>query len=332
MKRFLLLILLCFSILGCGDEGIESVLEPQAAAFAPAAGGGVGPVPPHIQALLFDEFGSREELIDKLINLDWNDKNVDAEFMANWYLREIAIMDQKRAYYQKYISAGGVAVLGNADVQDELFIAAKSIILKMTAKRPEIRRKLYPRTGFYMAIRTDTRRPWDLPEYLFSSSPSGAIGKCIFACWAYMGYDYTTILPHGYPLKAKTFVHEFAHAIHSTISEDTWTRKDPPELLPPLDPTFDDRLKEAYEAAKAANKWRMKDPAIINNELVEVDVGPAYIVTNEKEYWAEGVVYWYYLDRRGIRFATREEFAAYDPLLYSLLSEWLNEDSFVGIR
>ena len=333
MKRLFVLIFLAFTVCGCGDEGIENVLDPQSAPGAPAQGDVVTAVPPRIQALLFDEFGSREELIERLINLDRDDKTVDSEFMADWLLRVICKMDRQRTYYQKYISAGGVAVVGNADIHDRYFIAARKIILQMTSKRPEIREKLYPRTGFYMILMTDTEDYWELPENMFLRNPSRAIGFCLGSryCYAYVSSDSETPRPHGYPLEVKTLVHEFAHAMESVITKDSWTKADPPDLLPPLDPTFEDRLINAYETAKAENKWRIFDPAIIDGEVGVVDVGPAYIMKNYQEYWAEGVVYWYYLNHGHISFASREEFAAYDPLLYELLAEWFHEGSFAGL-
>ena len=333
MKRFFVLVLLALTIWGCGDEGIENVLDPQSVPGAPAQTDVVTEIPPYIQAFLFDRFGSREELIDRLIDLDRNDKTVDSEFMANWLLRVISQMDQQRTYYQKYINAGGVAVVGNADMPDRYFIAAKNIILQMTSKHPEIREKLFPRnSGFYMVITSSTAVYWELPENLFNPNPGRPIGFCGGRfCYAYISSDYQTPLPHGYPLEAETFVHEFAHAMHRVIANENWTLTDPAERLPPLDPTFEDRLKRAYEAAKVANKWRVKDPAIIDGKLGEVDVGPAYIMENYQEYWAEGVVYWYYLSHRNISFASREEFAGYDPLLYELLAEWFHEGSFAGL-
>ncbi len=333
MKRLFVLIFLAFTVCGCGDEGLENLFQPQTAPMAPAAGDVVTAVPPRIQALLFDEFGSREELMDRLIDLEHGDPQVDEEFMADWLLRVICKMDRQRAYYQKYISAGGIAIVGNADMPDRFFINARNIVLQMTAKRPEIREKLFPRTGFYMILVGSTLAYWELPENIFRRNPSRAIGFCLGSryCYAYVSEDYQNPLPQGYPIVMNTFVHEFAHAMEWVITHDGWTQKDPPELLPPLDPAFEDRLKTAYEAAKAANKWRIFDPAIIDGEVGEVDVGPAYIMKNYKEYWAEGVVYWYYLDHKHISFASREEFAAYDPLLYELLAEWFHEGSFAGL-
>ena len=177
MKRFFVLMLLVLTVCGCGDEGIENVLDPQSAPGAPAQADVVTEIPPHVQAFLFDRFGSREELIDRLINLDRNDKTVDSEFMANWLLRVISRMDQQRTYYQKYINAGGVAVVGNADVPDRYFIASKKIILQMTSKHPEIREKLKCHPLFGPKFRKVKRRfVFEIREVSDTLTPN--VGVC----------------------------------------------------------------------------------------------------------------------------------------------------------
>lgn len=337
-KLLLSLLLIYLCVLGCADERLSQPMEIlffDGGEAAPPKDV-IGPPPPRIQSLLWDDLGTREELLSKLIDLKHGDPQVDEEFMANWYLFVIAKMDQKRNYYRKYINAGGVAVVGGLDVADEFFIEAKHIILTMTAKHPEIRERLQPKnSGFYMIIfsGSDDR---ELPELLFLKS-SFNIGRCVGLnyCYSRVSMDTTTPLPR-YPFRMKIFVHEFAHAMHSAIKRDFWTKGKPSQQILPLDPTFDDRLKAAYEKAKLTGKWRgEKEKAIIDGEVVEIDNPfPPYIIhRNHNEYWAEGVVYWYYLETHtpwNKKFATREEFAAYDPLLYSLLSEWLHEGTFVG--
>lgn len=339
--KLLVSLLLIFCVLGCSDERLSQPMEIlffDGGEAAPPKDV-IGPPPPRIQALLWDDFGTREELLSKLIDLKHGDPQVDEEFMANWYLSVIAEMDQKRNYYRKYINAGGVAVVGSIDVLDIYFIEAKRIILTMTAKYPEIRERLQPKnSGFYMIIFSGDRA-FELPEFLFKK-PSFALGKCVGLnyCFSRVGMDTTTPLPHGYPLRMKVFVHEFAHAMHWAIKREIWTKAKPSQQILPLDPTFDDRLKAAYETAKSTGKWRSeKEKVIIDGKVVKIDhlptVDPYIIRVNHNEYWAEGVVYWYYLETQppwNKKFATREEFAAYDPLLYSLLSEWLHEGTFVG--
>ena len=311
---------------GCGDEGVENVLNPLDAPAAPDGVNAVTGVPPHVAAFLWDKFGTREELIARLVDLEQDDDNW--EFYVDWLVRVIATMDRNRIYYSRYINAGGVAVVGHLHVPDAFFIAARNIILTMTSKHPEIRERLFPRnSGFHIALLPSHGYSRELPHTLWSSNATHADGKCSGGlCWSTVRYE-----ADGRQLSMSAFVHEFAHAMERVITRTVRTRTDPVELLPPLDPTFEDRLKHAYDTAKAAGKWRSQEVAIIGGKVVEVEGQPLYIIRKDyQEYWAEGVVCWYYLELSGIRFASREEFAKYDPLLYALLSEWLHEGSFAG--
>ena len=306
------LVILC--VWGCGDEGVETALNPLDVAAAPEMVNAVTGVPPHVATLLWDEFGTREELIARLIDLEHGDPQVDEVFMADWLVRVITQMDRNRIYYQKYINAGGVAVVGHLHVDDAFFLAARNIILTMTSKHPEIRAALLPRnSGFHIALLPSDGYPRELPHTLWSSNTTHADGKCFGSrfCWSSVRYA-----PDG-RTDMRTFVHEFAHAMESVITD--------------ISPTFEDRLKRAYDTAQALGKWREQAIDIIDGAVVEVE-GPAlYIIrSGYQEYWAEGVVCWYYLRLSGISFASRAEFAQYDPLLYALLSEWFHEGSFAG--
>ena len=89
-----------------------------------------------------------------------------------------------------------------------------------------------------------------------------------------------------------TFVHEFGHALHF-------------ESLRHLDPTFEQRVKRAYENAMALDLWPL-----------------AVTRGNSTEYWAEGIELWFYEIGAGRQFQTHAAFAEHDPLLGEILSEW----------
>jgi hypothetical protein len=90
-------------------------------------------------------------------------------------------------------------------------------------------------------------------------------------------------------------VHEFAHAIHEMGLVD-------------VDPSFDKRLRKAFDRAIAAGRW----------------VG-TYAGTNHMEYWAEGVQSWFNTNRTDDDLHnsvdTRVELVAYDPPLAALCKE-----------
>ena len=90
-------------------------------------------------------------------------------------------------------------------------------------------------------------------------------------------------------------LHEFAHAIHHMALVD-------------LDETFDERLKQAYQAAMKAGLWKGK-----------------YAASNRAEYWAEGAQSWFDDNREDDHdhnhVNTREELREYDPGLAALCEE-----------
>lgn len=75
-------------------------------------------------------------------------------------------------------------------------------------------------------------------------------------------------------------------------------------------------IKRAYEAAKAAGLYA-------NVQRVGGSVGPAYALTNEKEYFAE--ITEAYFSRNDFFPFTRDELRAYDPAGYALVeAAWIN--------
>ena len=91
-------------------------------------------------------------------------------------------------------------------------------------------------------------------------------------------------------------IHEFAHGIH-LLGLNT------------IDPTFDERLRRAYETAIEQGLWQ-----------------GTYASTNSREYWADGALAWFLDDDSGgFSFdnfgSTRQDLKAYDPGLATLLAE-----------
>ncbi len=90
-------------------------------------------------------------------------------------------------------------------------------------------------------------------------------------------------------------IHEFAHSIHL-------------RGLKNVDPTFDTRLRQAYDAAMKAGLWKTK-----------------YASVNDREYFAEGVQSWFDDNREPDHdhnhVNTRAELIAYDPALAALCRE-----------
>jgi peptidyl-prolyl cis-trans isomerase A (cyclophilin A) len=100
--------------------------------------------------------------------------------------------------------------------------------------------------------------------------------------------------------KENILIHEFAHAMHHIA-------------LCAIDPTFDRRLKAAFEKAKDQGLY----PG-------------TYAITNRAEYWAEGVQNWFDNNRQNdalhCHVNTRAELKEYDPELAKLCAEVLGDN------
>lgn len=289
---FFLILALVVTVYGCGHEEIEKTLYT----LSPVSESLVTEVPPEIQELL------------------WRDSDE-------------VLRAAQEAYYQKYIDAGGVAIIGSSLVDDEILRMARNVVLEMTAKRPEIREALSAETGHYqILVNGRYEKDYNVPEgYPTQRTPAG---------WCAATYCVSNYWDHPYPPGhsrdtrvsgiLETFVHEFAHAIHSAIpGQPQWAIDlfgwDPALLT--LDPDFEDRLIRAYETALENGTW-----------------AGLYAEENYREYWAEGVVMWYYhvtgdqdISRDPLfedYEAFYEAFAERDPLLVALLREWFHEASF----
>lgn len=321
MKRkllFLILIALCFY--GCGDEGIELTLQEIGA--APSIEGVVGPVPEDIKEICWGE--DVETLMAELkyaidrdedgFYIDADGRTVHGPNVAESLTHQICYRRAREAYYQKYISAGGVAIMGHGHIDNRFFYAAREIVLAMTQKRPELRvlltpsrenrpgatiippqhdvtRRTTPYRKFRVVLIHNAMSYTSVPEhhlgrgnyYYVVQESVGAAGSTMV--WGYVGgYQHLERIDIF-----EVFSHEFAHAIHMAIRL--------------IDPTFDDRLQEAYTDAKE------------NPRAGFTRRGPT-------EYWAHAATEWF------SHVATKEwyhdNFRENHPLMYELLSEWFD--------
>ena len=152
IKNFLVfsIFLFCvFVFFGCGDEGLENVLYDLGA--APATEGVVTKVPQEIKEIIWgrDVDALMAELKDVLddgfyTNKDGRLVHDSANVAPPRLISQICFRREREAYYKKYISAGGIAIMGNRYIEDRFFYAARDIALGMTSKRPELRALLSP--------------------------------------------------------------------------------------------------------------------------------------------------------------------------------------------
>ena len=86
-----------------------------------------------------------------------------------------------------------------------------------------------------------------------------------------------------------------------------------------VDPTFDARLQQVYDSAKAQGLWK-----------------GTYAMENRMEYWAEGAQSWFDTNRSNDRehgpIDTREKLKAYDPRFAALLTQIFGDGSWRYVR
>ncbi len=215
------------------------------------------------------------------------------------------------AFYTQRISANGFPIVASAKVNPYALKEAAYLVNLMLAKRPHVRRAMI-RSGARLCILAHNEFTTEQPEFVrlvdrpatdfpevsgkdyWDARARGMGGSerdpyCSCAEENLLGYP-------GDPYAAECIlIHELAHSIHLRGMVN-------------VDPTFDVRLKAAYDAAMAAGLWKGKYPSI-----------------NHHEYFAEGVQSWFDNNRENDHdhnhVNTREELLRYDPHLARICRE-----------
>ena len=225
-----------------------------------------------------------------------------------------SLLELQKRYYTKYVEAGGIAIVANEGVKDTHLFDAWEAILVITSKRPELRERLQKEHGFYMSLLPRAESGWNVPEVINGNLHANSCNASGLAPESpgVQGLCYARVaLQADSGDRLWIFVHEFAHRLDWEIER--------------LSPGFRDKVQVAYETAlKRAREENIWTRAITRH--------PAH------EYFAEGVVEWFY-DIGEIhsnrpweqprRHTTYEEFKEKDPLLYELLDEWFPKVSLL---
>lgn len=211
-------------------------------------------------------------------------------------------------FYKKFVDASGYPIVGSAGVSDYALKEAAYLIDMLLAKRPDLRKAMIDNQS-RMIVMAHDEFTTDIPEYshmkpkdFWDARARGLGGSrrdpvCSSAeenLLAFPGDPYST---------ENILIHEFAHNLHL-------------RGLVQLDPTFDDRLKKAYDRAMSNGLWKGK-----------------YASVNKNEYFAEGVQSWFNNNRPPDHdhnhVDTREELIEYDPGLASLCEEVFGETRLI---
>ena len=216
-------------------------------------------------------------------------------------------------FYKKYVDAQGIPVIASDKVPDDALLVARDIINSMLAKRPDLRAAMIKRR-WRTGVIAEVEMTMDIPEYSRMKRPGAPRDEPVNQedrdyhanRSRGLGGNPTTGAEEnllGYPgtryYGEHIFVHEFAHAIMTSIRD--------------VDPTMHAEIGEAYKEAMAAGKY------------VHTGDRKHYATTNAGEYWAEGVQWWFFSNfgecfAGNVRVDSPEEFAAYDPVLNELIS------------
>ena len=211
-------------------------------------------------------------------------------------------------YYSKYINADGYPILASKRVDDYALKEAAFLVEQLLAHRPDVKRAMVD-SGSRLLIIAHNEFTTDLPEFAhlrpkdyWDARARGTGGSrtdpyCSCGEENLLGYK-------NDPYSAECIlIHEFAHNIHL-------------RGMVRIDPTFDDRLKAAYERAMTQGLWKGK-----------------YASVNHHEYFAEGVQSWFNNNRPPDHdhnhVDTRDELLEYDPGLAELCREVFGETRVV---
>ena len=207
-------------------------------------------------------------------------------------------------FYKKYVNANGYPIVSSEKVDDHALLEAAYLVELLLKQRPDVRDAMV-RSGSRLTVIAHNEFTTDIPEHRHltpkdywdrrARGTGGSKTDPVCTCaeenlLAYRGdpYDKECIL-----------IHEFAHSIHLRGMTN-------------VDPTFDDRVKKAFESAKAQGLWK-----------------GAYASTNHHEYFAEGVQSWFDNNRPPDHdhnhVDTRRELKEYDPGLAALCHEVFGE-------
>lgn len=251
---------------------------------------------PFVRRELKDHDAPMERLLRRL----WQVDEVPDELSIDWIVQapppELKVSD----CYTQYVSASGYPIVASSQVSSFALREAAFLVERMLVRRPDIRDAMVA-SGSRLCILAHNEFTTDLPEFahlepkdFWDARARGTGGSetdpyCSCGEENLLGFS-------GDPYGTECIlIHEFAHNIHL-------------RGLARVDPTFDMRLRAAYEAAKAEGLWAGK-----------------YASVNHHEYFAEGVQSWFDNNRPPDHdhnhVDTRAELREYDPRLAALCEE-----------
>jgi len=204
------------------------------------------------------------------------------------------------AFYTKYLDADGYPIVASGNVNDYALKEAAYLVNLMLARRPDVRAAMV-KSGSRLCIIAHNEFTTDLPEWARmkpkdywdarARGMGGSADDPLCSC----GEENLLAYPDDPYAAESILIHEFAHNIHLRGMVN-------------VDPTFDSRVKAAYDDAMKAGLWKGK-----------------YASVNHHEYFAEGVQSWFdnnrVNDHDHNHVHLRSQLLEYDPGLAALCRE-----------
>jgi|SRR5579884_10336 len=208
-------------------------------------------------------------------------------------------------FYKKHLDYKGFSILSSAKVSDDALYEARYLIDRLLCDREDILKAMIRRNCRFMVM-APTEMTTDVPEQRHMKNDpktdwdkrARGLGGRLSSC----GEENLLNLPGDRYNRENILIHEFNHAVHQ-------------QGLAEVDPTFDRRLREAYQAAMARELWK-----------------GTYLTTNHSEYWAEGVQAYFDCMRPQYGANTREKLEKYDENLFKLVDEVYKQSKFRYVR
>ena len=327
MKSIVFLLML-LGLSGCfdRDRGVltELLIEP-AGAPPPApvqpglptkipAGTGselvMSPIPAAVEEHLFGDWEDDLDLLAGLLRIpSARPDTIDYSCEKDIY---------PRVYYDKYIDADGIAIIGPSErtsprgIKDEWLYLAREVILTMTSEMPGLREVLSVEHPFgfrYVLLGAGWPQDVNLPSELDVKTGIGFFRQTHGGHLAFGGIYFSVdrFNNERESFDPGTVVHEMAHAIDEAFDKN-----------PHLFPDWGARLTAAFEAATAK---AAKGDVNFGEGFYSAN---HYAMQNEKEYWAVGAGDWFTNFHGGLLHGdewNRQDMLRSDPLLYALLDE-----------
>jgi 3-mercaptopyruvate sulfurtransferase SseA len=213
--------------------------------------------------------------------------------------------DLDTEFYKKHVDYKGFSILSSAKVSDQGLLEARHLIDKLLGDREDILKAMIER-GCRFMVMAPTEMTTDVPEQRHMKNDpktnwdrrARGLGGKLSSC----GEENLLNLKGDRYRQENILIHEFNHAIHQ-------------QGLRLVDPTFDGRLRKAYQAAMEKGLWK-----------------GMYSATNHSEYWAEGAQAYFDCMRPQFGANTREKLQQYDPELFKLVDEVYKESTFRYVR